>query len=93
MNLTNWKTPIPRVFEFVRREAARYGVTVLERRWASATGRATATVSTTSSSKDLSVPQLLETKLREHRIRGQGPFPYFLFPIPYSGSCSLFLAR
>ena len=31
MNLTNFeKTPIPRVFEFVRREAARYGVNVLE---------------------------------------------------------------
>jgi glutamate formiminotransferase len=31
MNLTNYeKTPIARVFEFVRREAARYGVSVLE---------------------------------------------------------------
>ena len=31
MNLTNHeKTPIPRVFEFVKREAARYGVAVLE---------------------------------------------------------------
>jgi glutamate formiminotransferase len=31
MNLTNFeKTPISRVFEFVKREAARYGVTVLE---------------------------------------------------------------
>jgi glutamate formiminotransferase len=31
MNLTNFeKTPMPRVFEFVKREAARYGVTVLE---------------------------------------------------------------
>jgi glutamate formiminotransferase len=31
MNLTNHeKTPIPRVFEFVKREAARYGVGVLE---------------------------------------------------------------
>lgn len=31
MNLTNYeKTPIPRVFEFVKREAARYGVNVLE---------------------------------------------------------------
>src|SRR5439155_6691766 len=31
MNLTNFeKTPIPRVFEFVKREAARYGVGVLE---------------------------------------------------------------
>ena len=31
MNLTNFeKTPIPRVFEFVRREAARYGVNILE---------------------------------------------------------------
>ena len=31
MNLTNFeKTPIPRVFEFVKREAARYGVMVLE---------------------------------------------------------------
>src|SRR5438045_6154678 len=31
MNLTNFeKTPIPRVFEFVKREAARYGVNVLE---------------------------------------------------------------
>jgi glutamate formiminotransferase len=31
MNLTNFeKTPIPRVFEFVKREAARYGVAVLE---------------------------------------------------------------
>ena len=31
MNLTNFeKTPMPRVFEFVKREAARYGVAVLE---------------------------------------------------------------
>jgi glutamate formiminotransferase len=31
MNLTNYeKTPIPRVFEFVKREAARYGVAVRE---------------------------------------------------------------
>lgn len=31
MNLTNYeKTPVPRVFEFVKREAARYGVSVLE---------------------------------------------------------------
>jgi glutamate formiminotransferase len=31
MNLTNFeKTSIPRVFEFVKREAARYGVNVLE---------------------------------------------------------------
>lgn len=31
MNLTNYeKTPIPRVFEFVKREAARYGVGVLD---------------------------------------------------------------
>ena len=31
MNLTNYeKTPLPRVFEFVKREAARYGVGVLE---------------------------------------------------------------
>ena len=31
MNLTNYeKTPIFRVFDLVRREAARYGVTVLE---------------------------------------------------------------
>ena len=31
MNLTNYeKTPIFRVFEMVRREAARYGVTILE---------------------------------------------------------------
>ncbi len=31
MNLTNFeKTPVPRVFEFVRREAARYGVGILE---------------------------------------------------------------
>ena len=31
MNLTNYeKTPLPRVFEFVKREAARYGVGILE---------------------------------------------------------------
>jgi glutamate formiminotransferase len=31
MNLTNHeKTPLPRVFEFVKREAARYGVSILE---------------------------------------------------------------
>jgi glutamate formiminotransferase len=31
MNLTNFeKTPVPRVFEFVKREAARYGVGILE---------------------------------------------------------------
>jgi glutamate formiminotransferase len=31
MNLTNFeKTPIPRVFEFVKREAERYGVSILE---------------------------------------------------------------
>ena len=31
MNLTNYeKTPLPRVFEFVKREAGRYGVSILE---------------------------------------------------------------
>jgi glutamate formiminotransferase len=69
MNLTNYeKTPIHRVFEFVRREAARYGVSVLE---SEIVGLVPAAALTASAAWFLQVDSftddlVLETKLRKH---------------------------
>ena len=69
MNLTNYeKTPIHRVFEFVRREAARYGVAVLESEIIGLVPSAALTASAAwflQMNDDFSDQQLLETKLRQ----------------------------
>ncbi len=69
MNLTNYeKTPIHRVFEFVRREAARYGVQVLESEIIGLVPSAALTASAAwflQMNDDFSEQQLLETKLRQ----------------------------
>ena len=68
MNLTNYeKTPIFRVFELVKREAARYGVTVLE---SEIIGLVPAAALTSSAAWFLQMDtftdgQVLETKLRQ----------------------------
>jgi glutamate formiminotransferase len=69
MNLTNYeKTPIHRVFEFVRREAARYGVAVLESEIIGLVPAAALTASAAwflQMNDDFSEAQILETKLRQ----------------------------
>jgi glutamate formiminotransferase len=68
MNLTNFeKTPIPRVFEFVKREAARYGVNVLESEVVGLVPQAalTATAEYYLQLEGFKVSQVLETILRE----------------------------
>ena len=69
MNLTNYeKTPIHRVFEFVKREAARYGVSVLESEIIGLVPSAALTASAAwflQMNDDFSDGQLLETKLRQ----------------------------
>ena len=69
MNLTNYeKTPVHRVFEFVRREAARYGVTVLESEIIGLVPSAALTASAAwflQMNDDFSDAQILETKLRQ----------------------------
>ena len=69
MNLTNYeKTPIHRVFEFVRREAARYGVQVLESEIIGLVPSAALTASAAwflQMNDEFSEQQLLETKLRQ----------------------------
>ena len=68
MNLTNYeKTPIHRVFELVKREAARYGVSVLE---SEIVGLVPAAALTASAAWFLQVDSftddlVLETKLRK----------------------------
>ena len=68
MNLTNYeKTPVHRVFESVKREAERYGVSVLESEIVGLVPSA-ALVATAQSALQLSSfrhDQILETKLRE----------------------------
>ena len=71
MNLTNYeKTPIFRVFEAVKREAARYGVAVLESEIvglvpaAALDGRRPSTI---CSSTGFTPDQVLENKLRRRR--------------------------
>jgi glutamate formiminotransferase len=68
MNLTNYeKTPILRVFEAVKREAERYGVTVLESEIVGLVPAA-ALIATAESALQLAAfrrDQVLETKLRE----------------------------
>ena len=69
MNLTNYeKTPIFRVFEFVKREAARYGVSVLESEIIGLVPSAALTASAAwflQMNDEFSDGQLLETKLRQ----------------------------
>ena len=69
MNLTNYeKTPIHRVFEFVRREAARYGVTVLESEIIGLVPSAALTASAAwflQMNVEFSDAQILETQLRQ----------------------------
>ena|SRR5688500_470865 len=69
MNLTNYeKTPIHRVFEFVRREAARYGVTVLESEIIGLVPSAALTASAAwflQMNDEFSDAQILETQLRQ----------------------------
>ena len=68
MNLTNFeKTPVPRVFEFVKREAARYGVNVLESEVVGLVPQAAliATAEYYLQLEGFSGSQVLETKLRE----------------------------
>jgi len=68
MNLTNFeKTPIPRVFEFVRREAERYGVNVLESEVVGLVPQAAlmATAEYYLQLEGFTASQVLETKLRQ----------------------------
>jgi glutamate formiminotransferase len=70
MNLTNYeKTPVFRVFEVVKREAARYGVTVLGSEIVGLvpTAALTATAEFALQLDGFSADQLLETKLRKAR--------------------------
>ncbi len=72
MNLTNYeKTPIFRVFDLVRREAARYGVTVLE---SEIVGLVPSAALVSAAEYYLQIErfgphQILENKLREALIR------------------------
>ena len=74
MNLTNFeKTPMFRVFELVKREAARYGVTVLE---SEIIGLVPAAALTASAAwflqlEGFSEDQVLETKLRKSEVKRQ----------------------
>ena len=71
MNLTNYeKTPIFRVFELVKREAARYGVAVLE---SEIVGLVPSAALTASAAWYLQIDtftddQILENKLRRYRV-------------------------
>jgi glutamate formiminotransferase len=67
MNLTNFeKTPLFRVFEFVRREAARYGVAVLE---SEIVGLVPSAALTQSAAWYLQVSNFTETQVLEHALR------------------------
>ena len=68
MNLTNFeRTPIPRVFEFVKREAARYGVNVLESEVVGLVPQAAllATAEYFLQLEGFTPSQVLETRLRQ----------------------------
>ena len=70
MNLTNYeKTPILRVFEAVKREAERYGVSVLESEIVGLVPAAALVdvAMTTLQLADFKKNQVLETRLRESR--------------------------
>jgi glutamate formiminotransferase len=74
MNLTNYeKTPILRVFEAVRREAERYGVTVLESEIVGLVPAAAlfAAAEHTLRISNFSPGQILENKLRERPVAGE----------------------
>jgi glutamate formiminotransferase len=68
MNLTNYaKTPIALVFEAVKREAARYGVNILESEIVGLVPAAAMTAADASylQIKDFSSNQVLENRLRQ----------------------------
>jgi glutamate formiminotransferase len=67
MNLTNYeKTPLFRVFEAVRREAARYGVSVLE---SEIIGLVPAAALTASAAWFLQLDPAVEALILENRLR------------------------
>jgi glutamate formiminotransferase len=72
MNLTNFeKTPLPRVFEMVKREAERYGVTILESEIVGLIPQAAllAAAEYYLQIADFNPMQVLENRLREDRPR------------------------
>jgi glutamate formiminotransferase len=70
MNLTNYeKTPIFRVFEMVKREAARYGVAVLE---SEVVGLIPAAALVAAAQYYLQLDQFTPTQVLETRLRGTG---------------------
>jgi glutamate formiminotransferase len=67
MNLTNYeKTPVFRVFELVKREAARYGVTVLE---SEIIGLIPSAALTASAAWYLQLDGFSEDQVLEHKLR------------------------
>jgi glutamate formiminotransferase / 5-formyltetrahydrofolate cyclo-ligase len=71
MNLTNFeKTPIPRVFELVRREAARYGVPVLE---SEIVGLVPSAALVAAAQWYLQLDGFTGDQVLEHRLRAVGP--------------------
>ena len=69
MNLTNYeKTPIHRVFELVKREAARYGVSVLE---SEIVGLVPAAALTASAAWFLQMDTFTDELVLETRLRRQ----------------------
>jgi glutamate formiminotransferase / 5-formyltetrahydrofolate cyclo-ligase len=70
MNLTNYeKTPIFRVFDLVKREAARYGVAVLE---SEIVGLVPAAALVAAAQYFLQLDQFTPTQVLETRLRGEG---------------------
>jgi glutamate formiminotransferase / 5-formyltetrahydrofolate cyclo-ligase len=71
MNLTNFeKTPIPRVFELVTREAARYGVLVLE---SEIVGLVPSAALMAAAQWYLQLDAFTADQVLEHRLRTAGP--------------------
>jgi glutamate formiminotransferase len=71
MNLTNFeKTPIPRVFELVMREAARYGVRVLE---SEIVGLVPSAALVAAAQWYLQLDAFTGDQVLEHRLRTAGP--------------------
>jgi glutamate formiminotransferase / 5-formyltetrahydrofolate cyclo-ligase len=71
MNLTNYeKTPVFRVFEIVAREAARYGVTVLE---SEIVGLVPSAALVSAAQWYLRIERFTDDQILEHRLRTAGP--------------------
>jgi len=69
MNLTNFeKTPIFRVFELVKREAARYGVSILE---SEIVGLVPSAALTASAAWYLQLEGLTDAQVLEHQLRAE----------------------